>query len=214
MKPRARNRTETIIGIALIGFSLLIVGYLTWQAGSKLQKAGDPKKVKITVAPPTPSILEMWNAYKRAQEVAWQEAMDAQPVSATAQWQATTEEEALAGADNWVFTFYSPTEGQLIVIHVSADRAQAVHRTKMQAPPAQLAEGRWHEGPRDALLIFLANGGRDFMETHPEAVIDLHLGDYENRGPAWDILASDATSREVNQVVIDTETMRILTRNP
>jgi hypothetical protein len=214
VESRARNRIETIVGIALIGFSLLIVGYLTWQAGNSLQKAKEPKAVKITVAPPTPSTLKMWSAYELAQEAAWQEALDARPVSATAQWQAATEKEMLAGADNWVLTFYSPTEGQLIVIHVNLGNARAVHRTQMQAAPAQLAEGRWHEGPNDALLIFLANGGREFMETHPKAVIDLHLGDYEGRGPAWDILASDAESRDGILVVIDTETMRVLTHRP
>jgi hypothetical protein len=214
VEPRARNRIETVIGIALIGVSLLIVGYLTWQTGSSLQKAGEPKTVKITVAPPTPSTLEMWDAYERAQKAAWQEALDAQLVSATAQWQAATEKEMLAGADNWVFTFYSPTERQLIVVHVNVGSARVVHRTQMQAMPAQLAEGRWHEGPNDALLIFLANGGREFMETHLQAVIDLHLGNYEGRGPAWDILASDAESRESVLVVIDTETMRVLTHRP
>ena len=214
MEPRARNRIETIFGIALIGLSLLVVGYLTWQAGNSLQKMGEPKTVKITVAPPTPPTLEMWDAYERAQAAAWQAAPDARLVSATAQWQGATEKEMLAGADNWVFTFYSPKEGQLIVVHVSPEKAQAVHRTQMQVPPAQLAEGRWQEGPKDALLIFMANGGRAFMETHPGAVIDLHFGNYEGRGAAWDILASDTESREVVTVVIDAETMRILTHSP
>ena len=214
MEPKARNRIETIFGIALIGLSLLVVGYLTWQAGNSLQKMGEPKTVKITVAPPTPSTLKMGNAYERAQAAVWQEAPDAQLVSATAQWQGATEKEILAGAANWVFTFYSPKEGQIIVVHVSPERARVVHRTQMQVPPAQLAAGRWQEGPKDALLIFMAHGGRAFMEAHPEAVIDLHFGDYEGRGPAWDILASDTASREIVTVVIDTETMRILTHSP
>lgn len=214
MEPRARNRIETIFGIALIGLSLLVVGYLTWQAGNSLQKMGEPKTIKITVAPPTPSTLEMWAAYERAQAAVWQESPDTRLVSATAQWQGATEKEVLAGADNWVFTFYSPKEGQLIVVHVSPERAQAVHRTKMQVPPAQLATGRWQEGPKDALLIFMAHGGRAFMQAHPEAVVDLHFGDYEGRGPAWDVLASDAGSREVVTVVIDAETMRVLTHSP
>jgi hypothetical protein len=203
------------VGIALIGISLLVVGYLTWQAGNSLQqKAAGPKTVKITVAPPTPSTLEMWDAYERAQAAIWQEALDVQLVSATTQWQAATEKEVLNGADNWVFTFYSPAKGQLIVARVNPERAQAVHRTQTQAVPARLPEGRWHEGPKDALLIFMANGGRAFMEAHPTAVIDLHFGDYEGRGPAWDILASDAESREIVKVVIDAETMDILTHSP
>ncbi|MBN1815015.1 MAG: hypothetical protein JXA14_24485 [Anaerolineae bacterium] len=212
MEPRARNRIETFVGIALIGLSLLVVGYLLLQWNSP--QVGEPKTIKITAAPPTPSTLEMWDAYERAQAVAWQEALDAQPVSATAQWQAATEKEVLAGADDWVFTFYSPTEEQLIVVHVNVGRARAAHRTQMQAAPARLAEGRWHEGPKDALLIFLAHGGRAFMETHPEAVIDLHLGNYEGRGPAWDIVASDAENRDVVLVVTDSETMRVLTHTP
>jgi hypothetical protein len=212
VKPRARNRIETIVGIVLIGLSLLVVGYLVSQW--EIPQYGGPKTIRITAAPPTPSTLEMWDAYERAQEAVWQETLDAQPVSATAQWQAATERQVLAGADNWVFTFYSPAEKRLIVVHVNVGRAQAVHSTRLQTAPAQLTEGRWHEGPKDALLIFMAHGGRAFMETHPNAVIDLHLGDYEGRGPAWNILVSDAESLDTVMVTIDAETMRVLTSKP
>ena len=213
MNPQVRNRIEAVIGISLLGFSLLLGGYFLTR-WNRSQPVSQHVISKITVEPPTPLTLELWNAYERARIAVLQQTPDAQLISATTQWQAAIEREMLIGADDWVFTFYTPAEKQIVIAQVNEGQAQIVQRMQVQAAPPSLTEGRWHEGPNDALLVFMANGGRTFIEAHPEAAINLRLGDYENRGPAWSIHASDFESQDVILVVIDAETMRVLNRAP
>ena len=80
----------------------------------------------------------------------------------------------------------------------------------MWVAPAPLTEGAWRKGPRDALLVFLAYDGRTFLDQHAEAVVDLHLGEYDSGSPAWTIVALNVSDRSLVAVVIDTETGEVV----
>ena len=80
----------------------------------------------------------------------------------------------------------------------------------MWTSPSVLSEGAWQAGPRDALLVFLACGGRAFLDKHPQAMVDLHLGDNDEGKVVWTVVALDPEDRGLFSVLIDAETMDVL----
>jgi hypothetical protein len=127
-------------------------------------------------------------------------------VSASAQWQTAREEELLAGASDWSFLFYSPASSHVVDVGVGRDAAHVAKETRVWVAPATLPEGSWQQGPSDALSVFLAYGGRAFLEQHPEALVNVHLSEHEDeRRPVWVVLAMDTGDRSLLSLLIDTE---------
>ncbi len=167
-----------------------------------------------TPVPSTPPVVDLWEAYREADVAARAEAGDAKLVSASAQWQGVDAETLLAGTGRWSFVFYSAQEQAVLDVVVDTAGAQVVNRTRVWTPPRVLELGAWREGPRDALSIFLAYGGREFLERYPEAVVSLHLGATETGGARWSLDALDLGSRETLSVRIDAESMQVLPTSP
>jgi hypothetical protein len=195
-----------VLAVAGLGIGyLLLLGYLLW--GNLLS----PTAAATAVSPtPTPALIDLWEAYRQARAAAQAQAEDAQLVSASTQWQAVGEEALLAGVDDWSFVFYSPESGDSLDIIVSAGAAQVVNQTPVWVAPRGMAEGAWRAGPRDALLVFLAHGGRAFLDEHPLAVVDLHLAGSDQGGPVWAIVALDPEERSLLSLLLDAETRQVL----
>jgi hypothetical protein len=85
-----------------------------------------------------------------------------------------------------------------------------VNQTRVWNAPVTLAEGAWREGPGDALMVFLAYGGREFLDEHPQAVVDLHLAERDDGGPAWAIVVLDPEDRSMSSLIVDVETKQVL----
>jgi hypothetical protein len=153
--------------------------------------------------------IELWDAYGQAQAAAQAQAEDVQLVSASTQWQTASEEAVLDGSTNWSFVFYSPEDGNSIDVTVNVGTAQVVNQTRVWVAPAALAEGAWQAGPREALLVFLAYGGRAFLDEHPQAIVDLHLADGETE-TVWTVVALDPEDRSLFSLLIDAETSQVL----
>jgi hypothetical protein len=200
-----RRRLLVLVGLVLgIGY-LLVLAYLIW---------GDVPGVRPGRGAREQALIELWDAYQQAQVAAQAEAGDAQLVSAATQWQSVDEVALLAGTSGWSFVFFSPVSGMSMDVAVSAGTAQVVNQTQTWADPTALGEGKWQEGPRDALLVFMAYGGRTFLEEHPQALIDLHLGRGDSGGPAWSVTALDVRESSLLSLLIDAETMQVLSVTP
>ena len=106
-------------------------------------------------------------------------------------------------------SLHSPEDGNSIDVTVNVGTAQVVNQTQVWIAPAALAEGAWQTGPREALLVFLACGGRAFLDEHPQAMVDLHLADDETEA-AWTIVALDPEDRSLFSLLIDAETSQVL----
>jgi hypothetical protein len=205
-----RNRLEVLLGLGLGVGGLLLIGYFVLIYGPSL------KSPPPTVAPPVPPgrLVGLWDAYGQARAAAQAEAGDAQLVSASTQWQAVREEVLLAGTGAWLFVFYSPGSSHVLDVVVDVKKSEVANRTQVWAAPEPLAEGAWQKGPRDALLAFLAYGGREFIDQHPQAAVNLHLADGEEGSPVWTITALDPGDRSLVSVAIDAETMQVLFAGP
>jgi hypothetical protein len=153
--------------------------------------------------------IELWDAYGQARAAAQAQAEDVQLVSASTQWQAVSEQVVLDGSTSWSFVFYSPKDGNSIDVIVNVGTAQVVNQTQVWVAPAALTEGAWQAGPRDALLVFLAYGGRGFLDEHPQAMVDLHLADDETEA-TWTVVALDPEDRSLFSLLIDAETSQVL----
>jgi hypothetical protein len=205
-----RNRLEMLVGIGLVGVSgLLLLAYFVFVYGPSLEP-------RAMIAPPVPAgeLVDLRDAYGRANAVAQAEAGDAQLVSASTQWQAASEETLLAGTDAWLFVFHSPGSSHVLDVVVSTDEAWVANQTRVWVAPEALAEGAWQAEPRDALQVFLAYGGREFLGQHPQAVVNLHLAESEEESPVWTIAALDPADRSLLSLAVNAETRQVLSVGP
>jgi len=203
----AGRRGLLVLLAVIVGVGYLaLLAYLRW---------GDIPGLSPTATPsaPTPPVVELWDAYRQGLGAAQAEAQDARLVSASTQWQEAEEEELLTGAGNWSFVFYSPQSDNVLDVVVGLEEAQVVNRTRVWDAPQVLPEGGWEAGPRDALLVFMAYGAREFLEGHPQAVVDLHLAEGE-KGPTWAVAALDVNDHSLLSLVIDVETLEVLSVAP
>ncbi len=208
-----RDKIEALIGIGLGVLGLLLLGYFLWinPPGSRSTEApaGRPAATSAAIPAPTEAAIELWSAYEQAQAAARAEAEDARLTSASTQWQAASEKTLLSGPETWSFVFYSPVDKNVLDIVVNREGASVVNQTRVWDKPKILAEDAWKEGPRDALLAFLAHDGRIFLEENPQAIVDLHLGSGETGEVRWNIVALNPQNQEILALRVDAETMRI-----
>ncbi|MDY6875403.1 MAG: hypothetical protein SWK90_04255 [Chloroflexota bacterium] len=204
------DRLLRLLGIGLGMAGLLLLGYLLWGDVPGLASSA------TTTALPTPTqvLITLWDAYEQARTAAQARAEDVQLVSASTQWQAASEQTLLAGASNWSFLFYSAASDNVLDIVVAAEKAQVVDQTQVWVAPKIMAKGAWQAGPRDALLVFLAYGGRAFLDEHPQAVLDLHLAESDSGIPVWTIVALDVGDRSMLSLLVDAGTGQVLSVAP
>jgi hypothetical protein len=158
--------------------------------------------------------IELWDAYGQARAAAQAEARDAQLVSASTQWQDADQGTLVTGADDWSFVFWSADTKHVLDVVVNAGSARVVNQTQVWVTPTVLTGEVWRQGPRDALLVFLAYDGRAFLSEHPGAVVGLHLSEEESEGPAWTITALDVSDQSLLALVVDASTMQVLSVSP
>jgi hypothetical protein len=202
-----KNKRNWLLVLPVAGLGvgyLLLLGYLLWGNVLGLKAAA---KVSL---PPTPAPLDLWDAYEQAQAAAQARASDAQLVSASAHWHGVSEDALLGGPGHWTFVFYSPRNDCSLDVVADAGAARVVNQTQVWVTPRSMAEGSWQTGPSDALLAFLACGGRVFLGEHPRAVVDLHLSGNDEGGPVWTIVALDPEDRSLLSLLIDAETGQVL----
>ena len=202
------DKRNWIVVLPIVGMGigyLLLLGYMVWGRAPSLNAA-----VVSTSPPPPRASIDRWDAYEQVRAAAQAEAADAQPVSASAQWQAVSKEQLLDGASNWSFVFYSPADGSSLDVIASTEAAQVVNQTRVWVTPKVLDEGAWQAGPRDALLAFLAYGGQAFLDEHPQAVVNLHLAESSAGDPVWTIVALNPEDRSLLSTMIDANTGQIL----
>jgi hypothetical protein len=199
------DRLLKLTFLALGAICLSLYGYLFWD--NRITRSPGPADT-----PPSPGqeSVDLWDAYERAQAAARQTGRDAQPVSASTQWQSATEDVLLTGASQWSFGFYAPSDNQALDVVVTRESARVADQSRVWDAPATLSEGAWREGPRDPLLVFLARGGREFLEEHRQAVVSMHLANSEEEGPLWDVAAVTMGDRSLLAVRIDAETLEVL----
>ena len=158
----ANGNWKRLLLVAGLGIDLLLLGYmayLLWDGGfGVLEAQPNPPPA------PTQVSIDLWGAYGEARAAAQAQAGDAVCVSASTQWQSASEDALLDGASNWSFVFYSPASDCSLDVIVNAGRAQVVNQTQEWVAPKMMAEAAWEKGPREALLVFLASGGRAFLD--------------------------------------------------
>lgn len=202
-------RVAKILLLVLGTGCLLLYGYLFWSGRITLRQGAETSPSRSAK-----ELIDLWEAYERARAAAREEAEGAELISASAQQQSASEEELLSGVSSWSFVFYTNADKSVLDVIVDDESAKVVNQTRIWNKPEALTEGAWREGPRDALLVFLAQGGREFLEEHPQAAVSLHLGTNDGGEPVWDIAALRMDERSPIAVRIDAETLEVLSVTP
>lgn len=199
---------DRLLKLALLMLGIICVslyGFLFWS--DRIATNPEPTAVSPSAAQES---VDLWDAYQRAEMAARASGPDVKAVSASTQWQAATEDALLAGADQWSFGFYGVKDKKAIDVVVTPGSARLANQTRVWDAPLTLSEGAWQQGPRDALLVFLARGGREFLQKHQQAVVSMHLANSEEAGPLWDVAAVTTGDRSLVAVRIDAETLEVL----
>jgi hypothetical protein len=205
MADKNKRNWTLVLPVAGLGVGyLLLLGYLLWGNVLGLRAATN---VSLT---PTPAAVDLWDAYEQARAAARAQASDAKLVSASTQWYAMNENTLQHGPSNWTFVFYSPASKHSLDVIANAGTARVVNQTQVWVTPMVMAEGSWRAGPSDAILVFLACGGRVFLDEHPQAVVDLHLAGNDEGSPVWTIVALDPEDRSLLSLLVDAETGQVL----
>ena len=188
--------------------AVVVAGYLVLRGTS-----GVPALASFAATPtPTRAPVALWDAFEQAQMAARAKAADVRLVSASTQWQGPSEQALVAGAADWSFVFYTPSEKSSVDVVADVGTVQVVKLTRAWVAPRTLEEGPWRAGPHDALLVFLAYEGSDFLAQHPRAVVDLNLAESKAGGAVWTIVALDAEARQYLALVIDAVSGEVLRR--
>lgn len=209
MSEGRRNRLEAVAGIVLGGLGVLLVAVLMWRYLAP--SATEERSVGPPTAEPGIGLRE---AYEMAAAAAQSEAESAQLVSASTQWQGPDEGRLLAGSDTWSFVFYAVADSSILDVVVGDEAATVVNRTQVLITPALLPEDVLRDGPEDALVIFLAYGGSAFLEEHPSAIVDLHLGPGDGANAVWSANAVDIEQGGSVSVVVDAATHNVISAVP
>jgi hypothetical protein len=156
--------------------------------------------------------LALWDAFELAQAAVHAQATDAVLVSASTQWQEPSQDKLVAGTPDWSFVFYAPSVKSSLDVGASAGIASVLKVTPAWVAPRTLEEGPWRAGPQDALLVFLAYEGSDFLVRNPQAVVDLNLARNDAGQAVWTITALDAEAGQFFALVIDASSSKVLRR--
>ena len=201
-----RNRPLKVLLLILALLALVLYSYLVL--------TGAFKTASDQVSPSRDSVessdVSLWDAYGVALDVVRAQASDVQLVSAATQWRAAAEGQLLAGANTWSFGFYSQSLGSTFDVGVGTGGARIVSETQVWHKPQILVEGEWRKGPQDAILIFLAYGGREFIGEYPDAAVDVHLGATDDDRPVWMIVGVGDQDSAPKVLRIDAETGTVL----
>jgi hypothetical protein len=154
--------------------------------------------------------LDLWGAYAQALVAARAQADDVRLVSASTYWQVTDGRSPAETNNRWSFVFYSPTDSFSLDVVVDVDEAYVVNQTRIWKTPDLLSPGGWQAGPKEALQVFFAYGGRSFVEDYPQATIDLHLAAGAGGKAVWTIVALDPAGGDPLAISIDAETRRVI----
>lgn len=209
MTPEKKTQKKRVTVLLVIGLvvELVFLGYMGHTLWNRLLDQG---AMINTSGAPTQVPVELWDAYEKAHAAAQTQAEDVQLVSASTQWQAVSEQALLDGTGNWSFVFYSPSSDNSFDVVVDDQQAQVVNQTRVWVASNLLADGAWQAGPREALLVFLAYGGRTFLAEHPQAMVDLHLADSDAGGAVWTMVTLDPEDRSLFSSLVDAETNQVL----
>lgn len=174
-------KTRRVLIVLLVA-TLGVTGAMALWAWTAGPDGGSPTAPVV----PSPRVPTAEEALRPAKEAArgWQG--DAQLVGVSASWSRARRETLLAGPTGWSFLFYSPAAGEIRYVGVDGGGAALGRQFPAPTPPETL-EG-WQFPAADALLVFLASGGEQYLRERPGAAVHIHLGAESGRA-VWTILA-------------------------
>ncbi len=144
--------------------------------------------------PPPKEALTAKEAYAQAQAAAldWRE--DARLLSVTAAWSQATEKDLATGETSWGFYFLSPLARQVQIFSVTEEGATGIKTINATHTEGGIDPSQWQVDSPEAIRLFLANGGREFLAQHPGAAVNLRLAQEESGLLFW--MASGLSSQD------------------
>ena len=199
-KPSADGRFSRGQVWLLIGVSALIAFVYGILAAVVLGRRAAPAPGMR--AEETAESLRLDTARERAIALAsgWQP--DAQLVGVNTSWQLTAGDELTFGRPTWSFRFYSPAARQIQTMMVDKGGARALRQVPVRVAPPPV-EADWSLGSQDLMLIFMAYGGRDYLDRHSNASVHFYLKREGDGRSTWYLSGLDPVARQSFVVGVD-----------
>jgi hypothetical protein len=189
------TRTQWIVVGGLMLFILFIFGILLYQ-------------LQVPESPPTPPppafLLEDEAQARTVFAIAQQEALRWQPDAQFSSAGITWDDLGPGGVlkrDRWTFQFYSPSQGRMAIIRVMDGQAERLRTALTPQRLPALPLDQWQVDSSQALQIWWARGGGDFVQRHARVSISLKLR-MEPGGtrPIWVVTGSSSGQHLVVQL--------------
>lgn len=168
----------------------------------------------VPTSPPEVSCTAM-EELSRAEEAAraWQS--DVQLIGVSAAWREPTEAQLLSDQPAWSFQFFSPSTSQVYRVTVTEANVDGAPDAVLSDPPALVNPGAWQIDSPSALLLFLSNGGREFLANHHITTVRLRLSAALSPGRVvWLVAALSSTDRTGLSVLVDASTGEVEEAQP
>ena len=196
------NRLEKILGVSLafVILGALLLGFWFWQQRQLAARLENIGELIVEVEPESSaadsgstlglSIRSFGMAHAVASQ--WQE--DALLIMGINSWPQLDSPDDLTTTrgDGWFYTFYSPSSGNAASFGVndtgvSQGQEYSAREQLNPRPPSE-----WRVGDDAAVEIFLANGGREFMDTETSIYMTMQLSTVEDHSRVQWLIAAVA----------------------
>jgi len=173
----------TVLGIFLVAIiiGMLVIKAVRYQPAAQTKAQPRPQQA-------APALTTAKAAYPPAESLARQWHNDAQLTRVTAAWRQPTEAQLLSGQTSWAFYFYSPAAQESYIVSVTGQSAHASRiGPAVQIRPVILPN-YWQVDSPQAIHDFLEHGGREFLQKHPQASVNLQLNVSDAGQVEWSVM--------------------------
>jgi hypothetical protein len=196
------RRDQVIVFVTLV---VVVLGVYAAFAISARPRRAPASALGAAAEIPEPAVadrLALRVAQSQAERWARGWRADARLVSVSTRWQLTGGEPSAPQGSSWSFGYYSQRTGQFQTLTVDRSGVQPVREVRVRKAPAPI-DADWSLDGDDLLLVFLSNGGNDFLREHDRVTLHFRLSGGKSGRSIWYLSAIDAEVRESFVVTVD-----------
>jgi len=155
------------------------------------------------------------DGYPIAVEQAQNWRADAEPINVSASWRLPTKEMLRNGSPTWTYLFFSPSAGEAYRVEVNQEGTEGFPESSISSVSNTIDTDQWLIDSRDAILLFLSEGGEQYLREEPVTTVRMRLSPTLSPGSVtWMISALSSTEQTNRSFLIDAMTGEVTEAQP